>query len=84
MVGFTTIYKCNQLPYTLNSGGRQIDGAIPAIWALHKICSSPKIKAAQASGKLTVMFDSGIRTGSDIIKAIALGAQAVLSEFLVL
>ncbi|THG99093.1 hypothetical protein EW026_g3182 [Hermanssonia centrifuga] len=61
-----------------NHGGRQVDGAVPSIWALHKICSSPKIKAAQASGKLTVLFDSGIRTGSDIIKAIALGAQAVL------
>ncbi|KAL6890798.1 FMN-dependent dehydrogenase [Trichoderma evansii] len=32
----------------------------------------------QLDGELTVMFDSGIRTGSDIIKAIALGAQAVL------
>lgn len=60
-------------------GGRQVDSVIPAIWALDKICASPKIKAAQASGKLTVMFDSGIRTGSDIIKAIALGAQGVLS-----
>jgi lactate 2-monooxygenase len=39
---------------------------------------SPKVKAAQASGKLTVLFDSGIRTGPDIIKALALGAQAVL------
>ncbi|KAG6846474.1 hypothetical protein H0H93_013739 [Arthromyces matolae] len=39
---------------------------------------SAKIKEAQASGKLTVLFDSGIRTGSDIIKALALGAQAVL------
>ena len=52
-----------------------MDSVIPAIWALDKICASPKIKAAQQSGKLTVMFDSGIRTGSDIIKAIALGAQ---------
>ena len=34
---------------------------------------------AQQSGKLTVMFDSGIRNGSDIIKAMAIGAQAVLS-----
>ena len=58
-----------------------MDSVIPAIWALDKICASPKIKAAQQSGKLTVMFDSGIRTGSDIIKAIALGAQGVLSTF---
>lgn len=39
---------------------------------------SPLIKSAQESGKLTIIFDSGIRTGTDIIKAIALGAQAVL------
>ena len=51
---------------------------MPSIWALEKICSSPKIKEAQKSGKLTVLFDSGIRTGSDIIKAVALGAQGVL------
>ncbi|KAI0698139.1 oxidoreductase [Cytidiella melzeri] len=61
-----------------NHGGRQVEGAVPSIWALDQICSSPKVKEAQASGKLTVLFDSGIRTGSDIIKAIALGAQGVL------
>jgi lactate 2-monooxygenase len=38
------------------------------------------IKAAQSSGKLTIFLDSGIRTGSDIIKALALGAQAVLRK----
>jgi lactate 2-monooxygenase len=41
---------------------------------------SPIIKAAQSSGQLTILFDSGIRTGSDIIKALALGAQAVLRK----
>ncbi|EKM49799.1 uncharacterized protein PHACADRAFT_265499 [Phanerochaete carnosa HHB-10118-sp] len=61
-----------------NHGGRQVEASVPAIWALEKICSSPKIKDAQKSGKLTVLFDSGIRTGCDIIKAIALGAQGVL------
>jgi len=45
------------------------------------IMKSPKIKAAQQSEKLTILFDSGIRTGSDIIKALALGAQAVLCKF---
>lgn len=45
---------------------------------------SAKVKEAQASGKLTILFDSGIRTGSDIIKALALGAQAVLCEWLLL
>ncbi|KZT28715.1 oxidoreductase [Neolentinus lepideus HHB14362 ss-1] len=59
-------------------GGRQIDGATPSLYALDKICLSPKIKAAQESGKFTVLFDSGIRTGSDVIKALALGAQGVL------
>jgi len=42
---------------------------------------SAKIKEAQRSGKFTILFDSGVRTGSDIIKALALGAQAVLREF---
>lgn len=39
--------------------------------------------AAQQSGKFTVLFDSGIRSGSDIIKAVALGANAVLRAYLV-
>ena len=39
---------------------------------------STKVREAQRAGKLTILFDSGIRTGSDIIKALALGAQAVL------
>lgn len=55
-----------------------MDGAIPSLYALNKICSDEKVKAAQSSGKLTVLFDSGIRSGSDIIKAVALGANAVL------
>ena len=55
-----------------------MDGAIPSLYALSKICSDEKVKAAQSSGKLTVLFDSGIRSGSDIIKAVALGANAVL------
>jgi lactate 2-monooxygenase len=62
-------------------GGRQIDGAIASLYALDKICQSPTVSAAQKSGKLTVLFDSGIRTGSDIIKALALGAQGVLRAF---
>jgi hypothetical protein len=62
----------------LSLGGRQLDGALPSIYALEQICKSPKIRDAQASNKLTVLFDSGIRTGSDIIKAMALGAQGIL------
>ncbi|KAJ7166321.1 oxidoreductase [Mycena crocata] len=61
-----------------NHGGRQVDGALPSLFALARIMRSPTIKTAQASGKLTVLFDSGIRTGPDIFKAIALGAQAVI------
>ncbi|KAK2465283.1 hypothetical protein APHAL10511_002637 [Amanita phalloides] len=61
-----------------NHGGRQVDGAIPSLYALVNVMRSPKIRQAQKSGKFTVLFDSGVRTGSDIIKAIALGAQAVL------
>jgi glutamate synthase domain-containing protein 2 len=39
---------------------------------------SQKVLEAQKSGKLTVLLDSGIRTGSDVIKALAMGAQGVL------
>lgn len=42
--------------------------------------ASPKVKAAQASGKFTILFDSGIRSGADIFRAIALGAQGVLRK----
>jgi lactate 2-monooxygenase len=54
-----------------NHGGRQVDGGLGALDAL------PAIAAAVGS-RTTVLFDSGIRTGADVLKAIALGAQAVL------
>jgi len=57
-----------------NHGGRQLDGAISSLDALAEIGSDPKVKE---SG-LTLLFDSGIRTGSDVLKALALGAKAVL------
>jgi lactate 2-monooxygenase len=53
-----------------NHGGRQVDGAIGALDAL------PLVRAAVGS-ELAVLFDSGIRTGSDVFKALALGADAV-------
>lgn len=40
---------------------------------------SSRIREAQEAGKFTILFDSGIRTGPDIIKALALGAQGVMS-----
>ena len=63
-----------------NHGGRQVDGAIASLDALAAICAAPRILAAQKVGMLTVLFDSGVRSGSDVIKAMALGAQGVLCK----
>lgn len=57
-----------------NHGGRQLDGAIASLDALAEIGTDEKV----TESGLTVLFDSGIRTGSDVLKAIALGAKAVL------
>ena len=57
-----------------NHGGRQVDGAIASLDALSEIGKDEKVKE---SG-LEIIFDSGIRTGADILKALALGAKAVL------
>jgi (S)-mandelate dehydrogenase len=54
-----------------NHGGRQLDGVPASIDCLPAI-------AAVAKGKLTLLLDSGIRRGTDILKACALGADAVL------
>ncbi|HLS07726.1 lactate 2-monooxygenase [Lentibacillus sp.] len=54
-----------------NHGGRQVDGSISALEALPQIVDT-------VQEKMPVMMDSGIRRGSDVLKAIALGATAVL------
>ncbi|MFI6099268.1 alpha-hydroxy-acid oxidizing protein [Lentzea sp. NPDC051213] len=54
-----------------NHGGRQVDGAIAALDAL------PEVVAAVGE-RITVLFDSGVRTGADLVKALCLGADAVL------
>lgn len=54
-----------------NHGGRQVDGGIAALDALEPI-------AAAVGDQVEVLFDSGIRSGADIVKALALGARAVL------
>jgi L-lactate dehydrogenase (cytochrome) len=52
-----------------NHGGRQLDHTVSALRTLPEI-------AAEANG-MTVMLDGGIRRGTDVIKALALGAQFV-------
>jgi lactate 2-monooxygenase len=54
-----------------NHGGRQVDGAVAALDALPLICEAVR-------GQLPVLMDSGIRHGADALKAVALGATAVL------
>ncbi|HVT71642.1 MAG TPA: lactate 2-monooxygenase [Lacunisphaera sp.] len=53
-----------------NHGGRQIDGEIASLDALPAV-------AEVVNGKIPVLFDSGIRSGADVFKALALGATAV-------
>ena len=53
-----------------NHGGRQVDGAIGSFDALPEI-------ARAVGDDLTILFDSGIRTGADALKALAMGADAV-------
>ena len=55
-----------------NHGGRQLDGATPTLDALPAVSSA-------VGKKLTVLLDGGVRRGVDILKARALGAQAVLT-----
>ncbi len=54
-----------------NHGGRQMDGSLAALDALPAVVEA-------VGGNLPVLFDSGIRRGADVFKAVALGARAVL------
>jgi L-lactate dehydrogenase (cytochrome) len=54
-----------------NHGGRQLDGVAGSIRALPGIVEA-------VGGRCEIIFDGGIRRGSDVVKAICLGAQAVL------
>ena len=54
-----------------NHGGRQLDGVAPTLRAL------PEVVAA-VNGRADVLLDGGIRRGTDIVKALCLGARAVL------
>ncbi|TMW71266.1 alpha-hydroxy-acid oxidizing protein [Alteribacter natronophilus] len=53
-----------------NHGGRQLDGTISSIEALPDV-------AEAVEGKIPVLFDGGVRRGSDVLKALALGADVV-------
>ena len=57
--------------YVSNHGGRQLDSAPPAITRL------PAIRAA-VGADYPLIFDSGVRSGEDVVKALALGADFVM------
>jgi 4-hydroxymandelate oxidase len=54
-----------------NHGGRQLDGALPSVIALPQV-------AAAVGGQCQVLMDSGVRSGTDVLRALALGADGVL------
>jgi L-lactate dehydrogenase (cytochrome) len=54
-----------------NHGGRQLDGVAPTLRVLPEVIDA-------VEGRLEVLVDGGIRRGSDIVKALAMGARAVL------
>jgi lactate 2-monooxygenase len=56
--------------YVSNHGGRQVDGSLSSVAALPEI-------VRVVNGKVPILFDSGIRGGADVFKALALGATAV-------
>ena len=54
-----------------NHGGRQLDGAEPTLFALPRVADA-------VAGRIPVLVDGGIRRGTDVVKALCLGARAVL------
>jgi len=54
-----------------NHGGRHLDGSVAALDALAEV-------AARVDSRLPLLFDSGVRSGTDLVKALALGADAIL------
>jgi 4-hydroxymandelate oxidase len=54
-----------------NHGGRQLDGAVASVDALAEV-------SAAVGGRGPVLVDGGVRTGTDVLRALALGASAVL------
>lgn len=54
-----------------NHGARQLDGVISTIDALEEVVQAVR-------GKIPVIVDSGVRRGTDIVKALALGAKGVM------
>jgi len=56
--------------FVSNHGGRQLDGAISPMTALPEIVDA-------VGGRIAIMLDSGVRRGTDVVKALALGADMV-------
>ncbi|HUY71589.1 MAG TPA: alpha-hydroxy acid oxidase [Gaiellaceae bacterium] len=54
-----------------NHGGRQLDGALPSLVALPEVVEA-------VGGRVPVLIDGGVRRGTDVVKAVALGASACL------
>ncbi|MEV8015625.1 alpha-hydroxy acid oxidase [Streptomyces sp. NPDC086554] len=54
-----------------NHGGRQFAAAVPSVTALPEVLDA-------VGGRCSVLFDSGVRTGMDVLRAVALGADGVL------
>src|SRR5260221_14567828 len=57
--------------YVSNHAGRQLDGAPSSIWALPKVVEA-------VGGVIEVVFDGGIRSGQDVVRALACGARACM------